>query len=196
VAKNHIIAKAALTAIGIYVISIILDGFNILRDALRLYFQWLVPRYSPSYLSWLLWRLNRLPYYLILLFFWVFAFLLLIRTDNWAHRLLGLKKLEIAHDFPQFAVSVCRITAVFCGVLLIYYAVPTITPLIRNRFEPEEMRYSGLTLANLTRFVLGFYLVYGAPHFVRWQVNKTLEYINQKANAAQMALREKGPEKE
>jgi hypothetical protein len=182
-ARMHIIAKAALTVVGICVISIILDGFG--PPLLPVY---LKPDYYPFFLSWLIERLDRLPNYFLVLLSLFFSYELLVNTDKWAHKLLGSTELPITSDFPLFALGVYRCTAVFCGIVLIYHTVPTIEPFIRVYLEPEKMYKYELTFSKLIHIILAFYLICGAPHFVGWQVGKTLKYIRQKGGTAESNL--------
>lgn len=178
--KMHIIAKAGLIAIGIYVISIILDGFGP-----PLLPGWWRPTSCPCFLSWLVDRLDRLPNYLLVLLSLVFTYELLIRTDEWAHRLLHSEDLPVTDDLPLFALTAYRATTVLCGIILIYFAVPTIEPLIRVHLEPEKMLSYELTFPKLIRIILGVYLICGAPYFVSWQVDRTLAYMKQQVNTVQ-----------
>jgi hypothetical protein len=184
--KMHVIAKAGLMLIGIYVVAIVLDFRPI-------YLVSFLPTSYPIFLSRVI---ERLPDYLIPLLLCVVAYQLLVKGDKWSYRLIGPEKLELDDGLAPFAVRVYRMTAVFCGVLLIYHAVPSIEPMIRAFLHPEKTDGYGLTLANLSRFLLGFYLICGAPHWVRWQARKTLIYVGERVGDARPGLTEETPGKD
>lgn len=166
--KMLIIAKAVLTAIGIYVMTIMLKGF---LQHIRL-----IPFVLHAEL------LHRVLNYSLIFLFGVLAYQLIVRGDRWAHKIIGDTQTNGTEDILPFAISIYRITTVFCGVLIIYQAISTIEPYIRYFLNPEITHGHSLTIPGLAQWVLGLYLVFGAPHFVRWQANRTVTYRTSKHN--------------
>jgi hypothetical protein len=173
--KMLIIAKAVLILFGIYTISIILYVSD--------YFS------RSTHAIWL----SSIKYALmIMLGFGIYQ--LLIKGDRWAHYLIGRQELKITGELPSFAIKVYRITVVMCGILIVYYAAPKVVTAVIALFDPRQFEqhkmYDDFLYATsrilmdqwtvIVRIVLGFYLLCGAPHFVRRQVRKTLIFINQK----------------
>lgn len=171
----QIIAKAVLILFGIYTVSTILytcDHFS--RFAHTVWFSFVK--------------------YTLVIIFGFGVYQLLIKGDKWAHYLTGREELKITRELPSFATMIYRITAVLCGILIIYYAIPKIVTAVIALFDPRQFEqhkiYDDFLYATrrilmeewpvIIRIILGFYLLFGAPHFVDWQVRKTLRYINQK----------------
>jgi len=172
--KMFIIAKATLILFGIYTISTIL---------------YVCDSYSRfGHVVWL-----SLVKYALVIIFGFLVYQLLNKGDKWAHYLIGREELKITGDLPSFAITVFRITVVTCGILIIYYAVPTIVKVVVALFDPsqfeEHKMYDDFFYAAsrilidqwtvVIKIVLAVYLLCGAPRFVRRQVKKTLSYINQ-----------------
>lgn len=177
--RIYVIAKAALTAVGIYTISIVLDGFGPPLLPVGLW-----SRYYPSFLGWLFGRLESLPNHFLTLLFMILSYQLLVRSGKWVNRLLHADELRMADDLPLFALAIYRATAVFCGAILIYYAVPAIEPLIRVHIERDKTPDYELTISILIRVALGCYLICGAPQFARWQLRKTLAFMQERYEPA------------
>lgn len=171
----QIIAKAVLILLGIYTISTILyvcDHFS-----------------RFVHIVWF----NSVKDTLVIIFGFG-AYQLLIKGDKWAHYLTGRQGLKITRELPSFATMVYRITVVLCGILIVYYIAPNIVAVVIALFDPRQFEQhkiyddffyatSHILMNEWTitiKIILGFYLLFGAPHFVRWQVRKTLSYINQK----------------
>ena len=107
--------------------------------------------------------------------------LLLCRVDKWTTAIVK----PVEQDGKKQQISLIpvafRLVAVFTGIFYLYQIIPTIvSDIIRHiswlsyvetapRFHLEKVFNWVIILA------LGVYLLCGAPHFVRWQVKKTLE---------------------
>ena len=180
--KMLIIAKAALLLFGIYTISVIL---YVCESYLRF-----------ANVVWV----STVKYALVIIFgFGIYQFL--NKGDRWAHYLIGRTELIITRELPSFAIMVYRITVVLCGILIAYYAAPKVVTAViafvdPSQFEEHKM-YDDFLYATsrilmehwtvIIKIFLGLYLLCGAPHFVHWQVRKTLRYINQKAGTMPQA---------
>lgn len=75
-----------------------------------------------------------------------------------------------------------RLSCMLAGVLCLYWSVFKLTGEIqklimsfRHDFPAKYWPWQGLLALPIT-LALGIYLVCGAPHFVRWQVKKTIEH--------------------
>jgi NADH:ubiquinone oxidoreductase subunit 5 (subunit L)/multisubunit Na+/H+ antiporter MnhA subunit len=76
-----------------------------------------------------------------------------------------------------------RLTAVFSGILYLYRVIPSIVSMLcacllvseRQGAIPPTWLTWNYVIRYIILLALGIYLLYGAPHFVRWQVRKTLE---------------------
>lgn len=172
-----IIAKAALILFGIYTISTILYVCD--------YFS------RSTHAIWL----SSVKFALVIIFGFV-IYQLLIKGDKWAHYLIRRGELNIISELPSFATMVYRITVVVCGIFIIQYNLTRIVTAVIALFDPSQFQEhkiyddffyaTGRILMNqwtvIIKIILGIYLLYGAPRFVRLQVKKTLIYINQKTN--------------
>lgn len=167
--KAHVITKASLIAVGIYVVSFILGGFH------------RFVRYLVIGLNTELW--HRVLNYSLILTFGLLAYQLFVKADKWALRIIDKGTVKTKDNIAEFAFATYRITVFFCGVFLVFFAIPTIEQYIRSHLEPKRGYGHGLTVYALIRWVLGFYLICGGSAFVHWQVHKTLNYINMHMNS-------------
>ena len=78
--------------------------------------------------------------------------------------------------FALTPVAICRIVSVFCGILVLAWALPKLSATALTWIMFKEYRTGYLSqnwpvvLGNALQVVLGVYLFLGAPHIVRWQV--------------------------
>ncbi len=82
-----------------------------------------------------------------------------------------------------------RLVCVLAGVMFLYWSVPQLLASVynyilnmNNKWGESGMKqiYTGMSSkTEIAKYVilfgLGIYLAYGAPHFVRWQVRRTLK---------------------
>lgn len=95
-----------------------------------------------------------------------------------------------------------RLACVFCGILVLYRVIPAMISTARAylivRHEPLAVQSPTVTgnqiLAWIILLILALYLLYGAPHFVRWQVRKTQQQCAGTARPENQKSRE--PDKE
>jgi len=107
------------------------------------------------------------------------VYLLFRRADFFAEKVVGAQETTPrAVDWLPFAF---RLTAVFAGVLYLHWTVPTIISSIQTCVSLKDLenapKYPNWenTIAWVIQLGLCIYLLCGAPHFVRWQVKKTIE---------------------
>ena len=81
-----------------------------------------------------------------------------------------------------------RLTAVFSGILYLYWVIPSIVSMVYVHLwaaRQGAIPAAWLTWSHVVSYIillaLGIYLLCGAPHFVRWQVRKTLEQCKEPA---------------
>jgi hypothetical protein len=86
-----------------------------------------------------------------------------------------------------------RLVCVFCGIFYVYSVIPTMIStahayLVTQREIPHAV-FPTITgdriLAWIVLLALSLYLLYGAPHFVRWQVKRTLEQCSKPQSQTQ-----------
>ena len=107
------------------------------------------------------------------------VYLLLCKSDLFVERIVGPEEpVRKDVDWLPFAF---RLTAVFAGMLYLYWVIPRMISSIRwyivsTRPGMMSTRSPWSEIVGwIAQLALGVYLVFGAPHFVRWQVRKTLE---------------------
>ncbi|HUT31688.1 MAG TPA: hypothetical protein VMX13_18010 [Sedimentisphaerales bacterium] len=111
----------------------------------------------------------------------VLLYVLFFRADWWIERIVGQE--EPARAGVWWLPAAFRLACVFSGIFYVYRVIPTIIStahayLVTQRESPHAILPTitgNQILAWIILLALGLYLLYGAPHFVRWQVRKTLE---------------------
>lgn len=86
-----------------------------------------------------------------------------------------------------------RLISVFTGILLLSRVVPSIMSSVRYLTAKQSsfgapryyQSWVGIT-GSIILLALSIYLLCGAPHFVRWQVKKTLEQCKQPSEPGKM----------
>ena len=123
----------------------------------------------------------------------VLLYVLFYKADWWIERIVGQE--EPARANVWWLPAAFRLACVFSGIFYVYRVIPTIISTVRARLImqsgiPREdlHRITGSQiLAWIILLALGLYLLYGAPHFVRWQVRKTLEQCSKPQRATEEA---------
>ena len=111
----------------------------------------------------------------------ILAFVLIRYSDNLARRLVP----DAVVGMPEFESSLYRVVFTGCGVLVLSWALPRIAQVLSNIFMmhgdsvPNNM-HRQLTESNWISIIyfclqsaIGLYLIVGAPHLVKWQVNRS-----------------------
>ncbi len=118
--------------------------------------------------------------------------LCILRPDFLLDRLVveGEQEKEIGHPVT-FAF---RLVAMAAGLLCLFWTLPVLVRIVSELAASREREFEGFRLfftggrgylrweyvgGAVLRLAMGIYLVCGAPHFVRWQVKKTMEQCGQ-----------------
>lgn len=129
-----------------------------------------------------------IPLCSLILYLTLIVYFLLYRADKWAAKIVKNDNLEDAQPKVSWLPIVYRLVAVSCGILYLYWIVPLMIStlhahLMMSRQDVLVDTNLDVTLNQFLTWVillaLGIYLLCGAPHFVRWQVKKTLECCSQ-----------------
>jgi len=108
-------------------------------------------------------------------------YLLIYKADFFAGKIVGSQQRQQTQIWwLPFAF---RLTAVFAGILYLYWVVPTMISTIHSYIMAVHYDFEDISsylswnriLSWVILLAIGVYLLCGAPHFVRWQVKKTLE---------------------
>ncbi len=179
----QIIAKTACSVLGVYAISFFLNGA--LYMALSAFLASIINSWG---------FVDTLQYSAQLalsILFLLVILRLLFKSEKLSARMTGPIPDDAAHVDRAWAIAAFRIALVFCGLMMlrhcikpvataaifIVYVPKLITELVINRGVPDIYQ---MPLRNWIDFIFALlktafaaYLLYGAPHFVRWQI-KTL----------------------
>ncbi len=122
---------------------------------------------------------------------------LIIRSNYWACRIIPQDRESESTNLRFSPESVYRLISVVLGLLFLYWTLPSFFSFITSlftRFSSEHASFLARTttewlwprfISFAIRLSITIYLLCGAPHFVRWQVKKTLELAGQiKENTA------------
>lgn len=178
-AKMHIIAKAALTFLGIYGIV----------TTCR-YLSFLIP--SPEG--------RILPIIGFSIFAAAIAFFFIFKNNSLTHKLAGPGEILNPGTQTIWLITSLRLVLVFCGLIIFSTSITTIikillTPVyirpmvneifVLKRFPTSlelSLRQWSDLIFDLGKAGLAIYLLYGAPHFVRWQLKYS--FSNNQPNPA------------
>ena len=176
--KMHSLAKIVLTVFALYLAFhlctyVIMVPFALLSDA----------RYESSTLSIVL-------FLFISLCLAVCVYVLIYHRDKWARNIVGTADLPDPDVQIQWLPVAFRLVAVVAGLFCLYQLVVKIiwiilrlamakatssSPGYRQIFTSKVFSAEQI-LGWLILLVIGIYFLCGAPHFVRWQVKKTIEH--------------------
>ena len=175
--KMHSLAKIVLTVFALYL------AFHICTYVIMIPFALLSGSlYKSSILSIVL-------FLFISLCLAVCVYLLIYHRDKWARYIVGTADLPDPDVQIQWLPVAFRLVAVVAGLFCLYRLVVTIisvvqrfamakgtssSPGYRQIFTSKVLSIEQI-LGWLILLVIGIYFLCGAPHFVRWQVKKTLE---------------------
>jgi amino acid transporter len=175
--KMHSLAKIVLTGFALYL------AFHICTYLIMIPFALLSDfRYESSILSIVL-------FLFISLCLAVCVYLLIYHRDKWARNIVGTTDLPDPDVEIQWLPVAFRLIAVVVGLFCLYSFVTKIiwvvqrlamakatssSPGYRQIFTSKILSAEQI-LGWLILLVIGIYFLCGAPHFVRWQVKKTLE---------------------
>ncbi|MGB7580941.1 MAG: hypothetical protein WBL85_00650 [Sedimentisphaerales bacterium] len=114
------------------------------------------------------------------------SLILLFRSDGLVRIIAGPDADECAKVDERWTIAGLRMTACFCGLLILYrridllfYYIPAFingsgvfsyTILERQSSRISSTRALIIILAEIAEWILGIYLIFGAPHYVRRQI--------------------------
>ena len=109
---------------------------------------------------------------------------LIVRGEKWACRIVAHSEEYEAEEKTNWLPTTYHIIAMSIGILFIWWAIPYIFQLVSSfllslnaeykQWYPHPKLLSQL-ISVIVRLIIAAYFLFGAPHFVRWQVKKTLE---------------------
>lgn len=118
-----------------------------------------------------------------LFFSGLIVYLLIYKSNFWSEKIVGSVQVE-KPEAEVFWVPVSfRLVSIFSGILYVFFIISRmiskIGPYIAYYISSHGERVMDLNfyqfLSWIIFLVFGIYLIFGAPHFVRWQVKKTME---------------------
>jgi len=167
--RPHLIAKLILAAIGIHFLLHALGSIISVVAVL-----------NPSYAAETIFPKI---FFVILKLSFAFAVspILLFRSDWLVQIIAGPNTDQCEKVSSRWIIAGFRITACFCGLLMIYYrmdllfyyahAISTVVP------ENQSSQYFTKILAGIFVEIIGWiiavYLIFGAPHYAAWQMRST-----------------------
>jgi hypothetical protein len=110
------------------------------------------------------------------------SLILLFRSDGLARILTGPDTGECEKADTRWIIAGVRLTMCLCGLLILYrpisYLVPAIIDSPKTLFDtvlgrqtfPLPTRTIAVILTETIKGVFGIYLIFGAEHYVRWQM--------------------------
>ncbi len=111
----------------------------------------------------------------------ILAFVMIRFSDRFARQILPTESVEI----PVFESAIYRVAFTACGVLVLSWAIPRIGQILSNVVAmnsnafPDDMN-AGMTESNWPSLIyfciqstIAGYLIWGAPHLVKWQVARS-----------------------
>jgi hypothetical protein len=126
------------------------------------------------------------------------SLILLFWSDGLVRLIAGPDTNECAKVDERWVIAGLRITACFCGLLILYrridllfYYIPTIIKgpnilpymTLQGQSSLLSTKTLAITLMEITKWIFAIYLIFGAPHYVRRQMraiavkqNKELKY--------------------
>ena len=109
---------------------------------------------------------------------------LILRGEKWACRIVTQAQDYEAEEKTNWLPTTYHIIAIGLGILLIWWTIPSIFQFVSSfllSLNPDYKQFYTISrllptlISVIVRLIITVYLLCGAPHFVRWQVNKTLE---------------------
>ncbi len=119
----------------------------------------------------------------------VCVYLLIYHRDKWARNIVGTADLPDPdvqiHWLPVAFRLVAVVAGLFCLYRLVLKIILVVQRLAMAKGSSSSPGYRQIIISNvlsveqilgwLILLVIGIYFLCGAPHFVRWQVKKTIE---------------------
>lgn len=179
--KMHSLAKIVLTGFALYL------AFYLCTNVIMVPFALLSGSLYESSLLFLV------SYLFISLCLAVSVFVLIYYRDKWARNIVGTADLPDPDVQIQWLPVAFRLVAVVAGLFCLYRLVANIISVVLRlamakgpSSSPGYVQYVTSQVLNVEQIlgwlillVIGIYFLCGAPHFVRWQVKKTIEQCKQ-----------------
>lgn len=173
--KMHSLAKIVLAGLALYIIFCF--GFQLLSGLAIMFLR----------------PYNEMPILNIILLLFVCLcltatiYLFIYKSDKLAEKIVGTFELPTPEAQIQWLPVAFRLVAVSAGVICLYRFIAWGITIARSYAMAKASNFEHA--ARFLRFeqiagwlillVIAIYLLYGAPHFVRWHVKKTLEQCKQ-----------------
>jgi len=165
------LARIIIICVALYIlIPVVMGLFNFLFNLFFVDSYWEFFNLGP-----LLHIAFMIVYPLLIIYFFIY------KNDFFAEKIAGFEEPKKAQVW--WLPFSFRLTAVLAGIFYLYWLVPTIIKAFQEfliaRQHDFESPYNELSFGKVLGWValgaIGVYLLCGAPHFVRWQVRKTIE---------------------
>jgi hypothetical protein len=130
-----------------------------------------------------------LSYVFAIIYVGTIIYLIFYKADFFAERII--KPQEQEQCLVWYVPFAFRLVSVFAGILFLYWVVPSIISTVSGYMASAAgdnfVKASGYfswdrVLGWIVLLAMGIYLLCGAPHFVRWQVKKTVEQCRKLEN--------------
>ena len=109
---------------------------------------------------------------------------LIVRGEKWACRIVAHSQESEAEKKTNWQTTTYHIISISLGILFVWWTVPAFFNLVSSFLLSLNAEYKNWyphpklliqLISVIVRLIIAAYLLFGAPHFVRWQVKKTLE---------------------
>jgi hypothetical protein len=130
-----------------------------------------------------------LSFVFLIIYAGMVIYLILYKADFFVERII--KPEEQEQCIVWYVPFAFRLASVFAGILFLYRIVPSIISTVSGYliaaagdvFVQASVKFSwDRVLGWIVLLALGIYLLCGAPHFVQWQVQKTIEQCRKLEN--------------
>lgn len=130
---------------------------------------------------------------------------LLIKGDKWASRIVSYGETNQPQISTHWLPTTYRLVFILAGILFTYWTLPSFFALVSSfllNALPSYGHYLNMSpkayfwarfVSFMIKLALTVYFLYGAPHFVRWQVKKTLEYCKKEPTEVEVDRRGQQP---
>ena len=120
--------------------------------------------------------LTTIFYILVLIYF------LIIKRNKWSKKIVDVSGLQDTEGRMQWIPMVFRLMSVTMGIYLLLLLLLSLNSVLLATMSMNGHQFSANMPQILRRYLgqliflpIAVYLLCGAPHFVRWQVKKTIE---------------------
>lgn len=175
--KMHTLAKTLISIIAVY--WLILMVFS----AIQMLFMYMLPAYKSALEIAGVWnKLIFLPIFNIVLIAVIVR--IICKRERIADKIVGIEEIQGPDSQVEWIPFAFRLISVIAGMYCFFRVVgylPTVFNdfLVRQAYQGKVspgsyMIYDKLLIVVML-LIAGTYLLCGAPHFVRWQIKKTIE---------------------